>query len=385
MDPLQFKRSAPLTLGVELELQILNSRDFNLTRGAPDLLAVTGKTPHPGEIKPEITESMVEICTGIHRSHTTLLEELVAIRDVLRQAAERLNLCIAGGGSHPFQQWSDQRIFAQPRYQHLHELYGYLAKQFTVFGQHIHIGCPDGDAAMYLVHGMSRYIPHFIALAASSPFYQGVDTLFASSRLNVVNAFPLSGYMPLVESWADFNVYFEDMKGFGIVESMKDFYWDIRPKPEFGTIEIRVCDTPLTVERAALLAAYAQTLASHLLRERPVKPSVDLYRVYGYNRFLACRFGLEAGVIDATDRTQRPLKADIVDTLRAIIGDAADLGTTRALVQLREIALEGGNDSAWLRRIFAASGSLADVARAQSDAWMKPAAVSAPGPAGVSV
>jgi carboxylate-amine ligase len=385
MAALRFSHSEPLTLGVELELQILNSRDFNLTRGAPDLLALVEKEPHPGEIKPEITESMVEISTGIHRSHGTLLEELMVIRDVLRQGAERLNLCIAGGGAHPFQRWSEQRIFAQPRYQHLHELYGYLAKQFTVFGQHIHIGCPDGDAAMYLVHGMSRYIPHFIALAASSPFYQGADTFFASSRLNVVNAFPLSGCMPLVQTWADFNIYFEDMKGFGIVESMKDFYWDIRPKPEFGTIEVRVCDTPLTVERAALLAAYAQTLARYLLRDRPVKPCVDLYRVYGYNRFLACRFGLEAGIIDAANREQRPLKVDIVDTLRAIAADGVDLGTTRALAQLREIAMEGSNDSAWLRKVHAASGSLADVVRAQSDAWMKPAPVSSRGKAGLAV
>jgi carboxylate-amine ligase len=380
MAALRFKCSEPLTLGVELELQILNSRDFNLTRGAPDLLDLVGKMPHRGDVKPEITESMVEISTGIHRAHTTLLEELVSLRDVLRQAAERLNLRIAGGGAHPFQQWSEQRIFAQPRYQHLHELYGYLAKQFTVFGQHIHVGCPDGDAAMYLVHGLSRYIPHFIALAASSPFYQGADTFYASSRLNVVNAFPLSGYMPLVQTWADFNAYFEEMKAFGIVESMKDFYWDIRPKPEYGTIEIRVCDTPLTIERAALLAAYAQTLSSHLLRERSVRPSVDLYRVYGYNRFLACRFGLEAAIIDAADRTQRPLKADIAETLRALMPEATDLGTSRALLQLRDVALEGSNDSTWLRRVYSDSGSLADVAHAQGDAWMKPAAVSAPIP-----
>ena len=98
---------------------------------------------------------------------------------------------------------------------------------------------------------MSRYIPHFIALSASSPFSQGVDTAFDSSRLNNVNAFPLSGYMPFVGDWDEFNGYFDTMRGLQVVESMKDFYWDIRPKPEFGTIEIRVCDTPLTVERAA--------------------------------------------------------------------------------------------------------------------------------------
>ncbi len=369
MEALRFSASEPLTMGVELELQILNNRDCNLTRGAADLLALIEKNPHRGDIKPEITESMVEISTSIHRSHATLLEELLAIRETVRQGAERLNLRIAGGGTHPFQQWSDQRIFPKPRFHHLSELYGYLAKQFTVFGQHIHIGCPDGDAAMYMVHGMSRFIPHFIALAASSPFYQGVDTLFDSSRLNVVNAFPLSGYMPFVETWSDFNAYFENMQGFGIVESMKDFYWDIRPKPEFGTIEIRVCDTPLTVERAALLAAYAQTLARYLLRERPVKPSVDLYRVYGYNRFLACRFGLDGNVIDAATREQRLLKADILETLQRIAPHAAELDTTAPLAQLRAEVDEGRNDSAWLRKIYAESESLTDVARAQSAAW----------------
>ena len=369
MEVLRFSPSEPLTMGVELELQILNNRDCNLTRGAADLLALVEKKPHPGDIKPEITESMVEISTSIHRSHAALLDELLGIRDAMRDAAERLNLRIAGGGTHPFQQWTDQRIFPKPRFHYLSELYGYLAKQFTVFGQHIHIGCPDGDAAMYLVHGMSRYIPHFIALAASSPFYQGADTLFDSSRLNVVNAFPLSGYMPFVETWDDFNGYFENMQGFGIVESMKDFYWDIRPKPEFGTIEIRVCDTPLTVERAALLAAYAQTLARYLLHERPVKPCVDLYRVYGYNRFLACRFGLDGNIIDAATREQRLLKTDILETLRLTAHHAAELDTTAPLAQLRALTDEGRNDSAWLRRVYAESGSLSDVVRAQSDAW----------------
>ena len=120
-------------------------------------------------------------------------------------------------------------------------------------------------------------MPHFIALAASSPFYQGVDTAFDSSRLSIVNAFPLSGTMPLVHAWAEFNRYFDQMFDLGIVASMKDFYWDIRPKPEYGTVEIRVCDTPLTVDRAAQIAAYAQALARWLWEARPIDVTPDLY------------------------------------------------------------------------------------------------------------
>src|SRR6185503_4994440 len=155
-----------------------------------------------------------------------------------------------------------------------------------------------GDDAVYISHGKAPYIPCFIALSASSPFSQGVDTLFVTSRLHAVSAFSRSGQMPPVHTWAEFNRYFDEMAGYGIVASMKDFYWDIRPKPEYGTIEIRICDTPLTVEGAAQLAAYAQTLAAHLLEHRRQPPLGPQYRVYGYNRFQACRFGFEAQLID---------------------------------------------------------------------------------------
>jgi carboxylate-amine ligase len=126
-------------------------------------------------------------------------------------ASDRLNVRVAGGGAHPFQHWSDRRIFDKPRFKHVSQLYGYLAKQFTVFGQHIHVGCADGDDALYLLHAFSRYLPQFIALSASSPFYQGVDTAFDSSRLNAVFAFPLSGRAPFALKWSEFTAYFERM------------------------------------------------------------------------------------------------------------------------------------------------------------------------------
>jgi glutamate---cysteine ligase / carboxylate-amine ligase len=202
---LAFKPSRPLTVGIELELQIVNTRDYDLTRGASDLLGVLAKSGSPGEIKPEITESMIEMSSSVQTSHAGLLAELRAMREAVAAGARRLNLGIAGGGAHPFQKWNDRRIYDTERFNHLASLYGYLAKQFTVFGQHIHVGCADGDEAVYLTHMFSRFVPHFIALSASSPFHQGEDTLFDSSRLSVVNAFPLSGRIPLVRGWRVFD------------------------------------------------------------------------------------------------------------------------------------------------------------------------------------
>ena len=144
---LEFTRSAPLTMGVELELMILSTHDWNLIRGAGDLLALIDKEKHAGEIKPEITESMIEISTGVNTEYLIMLAELNSIRDTVVANAKRLNLAIAGGGTHPFQHWSEQRIFPKERFFQLHEMYGYLAKQFTVFGQHIHLGASSGDDA----------------------------------------------------------------------------------------------------------------------------------------------------------------------------------------------------------------------------------------------
>ena len=366
----EFKPSAGFTMGVELELQILNSRDYNLARDAADLLELLGKTGHPGAVRPEITESMIEINTSIQSTHYSLVKELRAIRDAVARAAQRLNLRVAGGGSHPFHQWNDRRIYPTERFKHILDLYGYLAKQFTIFGQHVHLGCPGGDEAVYLSHLLARYTPHFIALSASSPFQQGEDTSYQSSRLNTVSAFPLSGQMPFVQSWSEFVGYFAKMRGYGIVESMKDFYWDIRPRAEYGTVEIRVFDTPLSVERAAALAAYAQALARHLLTDRPRPPSREVYLLYNYNRFQACRYGLGGRLIDADTGRQVPLKDDVLETIARIEPHAAALGGGLALKELEVAARSGAGDAEWLRRAYKERGTLTEVARLQSDYWM---------------
>ena len=165
----EFKSSQPLTMGVELELQLVSLSDFDLTASSPDLLHLLSRKPFPGNVTPEITESMIEINSDVHTNHGELLSQLQLIRDTLVQAGEQLNIGICGGGTHPFQKWSDRRIFAKPRFKEVSELYGYLAKQFTIFGQHVHIGCASGDDALFLLHSLSRYVPHFIALSSSSP------------------------------------------------------------------------------------------------------------------------------------------------------------------------------------------------------------------------
>jgi carboxylate-amine ligase len=366
---LEFSKSSACTFGVELELQLISPRDFNLTRGASDLLARTQKLKLSGEVKPEITESMVELNSSVHTRHDALLEELKQLRDAVVREAERANLRVAGGGAHPFHKWSDRRIYPTERFNELSAKYGYLSKQFTVFGQHIHIGCASGDDAVYLTHMLSRYVPHFIAMSASSPFFQGEDTSFDSSRLTAVRAFPLSGTMPFVGSWDEFTAFYRKMLVYGIVKSMKDFYWDIRPKPEYGTVEIRVCDTPLTVALAAHLAAYAQTLARYLLEERPERPTEDIYLLYATNHFQACRYGLDARFINPYGQTHVSLRQDILETLTRVAPHSKALGTGDALGELMQRVAAKANGSSWLRAQLHQRGSLVDVVRQQAQVW----------------
>ena len=358
-----FRQSAALSLGVELELQLVNTNDYDLAPYSDEMLRLMSKIALPGAVVPEMTSSMIEISTGVCQSSAHVLGELSQIRDALVKCADKLNIAIAGGGTHPFQQWHEQRIYDQPRFRELSELYGYLSKQFTIFGQHVHIGCPDANSALLMLHRMSRYIPHFIALSASSPFVQGQDTQFDSARLNSVFAFPMSGRAPFTLTWDGFSAFFAKTTRTGVVKSMKDFYWDIRPKPEYGTIEIRVFDTPLTVERAAALAGYVQALASWLLHEQPFMPAEDDYMVYTYNRFQACRFGLDAVYVDPVSGEHMALRDHIVMTMGQIDAHALAVGAAPGIDLLRLSADMGANDARWLRERQARERLLAEVSR----------------------
>lgn len=352
-----FKISKSLSLGVELELQLVSLSDFDLVDASSDMLELLGRRAFPGHVVPEITESMIEISTDVQSGHLGLIAQLEDIRDSLVAAGDALNIGVCGGGTHPFQNWSERKIFPKPRFRQVSELYGYLAKQFTIFGQHVHVGCTSGDEAMFLLHSLNRYVPHFIALSASSPYVQRNDTLFNSARLNSVFAFPLSGRAPFILRWSDFETgFFAQMERTGVVKSMKDFYWDIRPKPEYGTIELRVCDTPLSVQRAAALAAYLQALCCSLLDRSQPPPAENDYLVYNYNRFQACRFGLDGTLVDPKSYEARPLRDDILATLDRIESHAAACGAVGALGQLRHAA-QSGSDASFLRKECQQRGS----------------------------
>lgn len=369
----EFRHSEPLSLGVELELQLVSRRDFDLTRGATDLLGSLQYDGRFGEIKLEITESMIEVSTQPQLTVAGIAADLAGLRDTLRSHCERNNIAICGGGTHPFHRWPERRICPGERFDELYQRYGYLAKQFTVFGQHIHVGCSSADDAIWLTQALGVYVPAFIALSASSPYVDGVDSFFQSARLNAVSAFPLSGQCPPLADWAAFVEHFGFLQACGIAQSIKDLYWDVRPKPEFGTVEIRVCDTPLSIEQATALAALAQTLARWLLRTRPDLHTEKQLHVARYNKFQACRYGMAAMISDPLSCSQQSLKQTLAKLLATLADDARELGCESWIQALLLTVADDAGDAAWLRTRQAAHGNLNDVVREAADRLMPPA------------
>ncbi len=344
-----FKASEACTVGVELELMLLEAGSGQLAPESPALLRDLESHRLSAQIKAEITISMIEVNSGIHMSADSLEQELRGLCFAVQAAAGNRGLLLCGGGAHPFRDWPQREIYPEPRFEKVHEIYGYLAKKFTVFGQHVHVGVSGAEDALYLAHVFNRFVPHFIALSAASPFQRGIDTTFQSSRVNVVSQFPLSGHLPDVRNWTDFEAYFSRMRRTGLVQSMKDFYWDVRPKPEFGTIEIRVCDTPVTVALAADLATLAQAIAHLYLETRPALDTALQYELYAVNRFMAARFACEGTVLDIDlDRTTTLAESigSLIDRCKVVCEDSA---AVMRLERLRRRAENHYTDAEWIR------------------------------------
>lgn len=348
----KFKTSEPFTLGVELELMLLEAGSGQLASRSPTLLRDLEGHRLSSQFKAEITRSMIEVNSGVHMSADSLEQELSGLCSAMQTAAGQRHLLLCGGGAHPFRDWPLREIYPEPRFRKVHEVYGYLAKKFTVFGQHIHVGVSGAEDALYLAHVFNRFVPHFIALSAASPFQRGMDTTFQSSRVNVVSQFPLSGHLPDLHKWRDFAAYFSRMRRTGLVKSMKDFYWDVRPKPEFGTIEIRVCDSPVTVALAVDLATLAQAIARLYLETRPVLDTALQYELYAVNRFMAARFACDALILDSElDRTTTLAESigTLIDRCKPVCKDPA---AVVRLERLRRRAEYRYTDAQWMRAVM---------------------------------
>lgn len=359
--PLPFRGSSNFTLGVEIELQLLDPNTLDLTPRSHDVLeACEKKGIH--RVKAELHQSMLEIDTPICGDVKQCKESLSNTLKQVRRICLDLGLFVSISGTHPFQQWSERLIYPSERYHYLESKFQWLVRRMNVYGMHLHIGVSDGDQAIKLLNGLISYLPLFLALSASSPFWQGVDTKFQSCRLGIIDSFPYSGIPPHFSSWQEFEYYYDTLLNAGAIHSTKDLYWLIRPNAEFGTIEVRIFDGMSTLSETAALVALTQCLAKHIL-DNPSKSDPYDHWVAPSNMLIASRDGLNGSIAIEKEGIKKPIKEFARSCLERLSPIAAELGCLEELMYIHTI-LKNGNSSERQRKVFEDTNCLRTVVEA---------------------
>jgi carboxylate-amine ligase len=363
IEVIPFRPSAnPLTLGVELELQVLDARSLRLTPRAPEVL----DRAHDLRLDKEMFRSTIELVTGICSTAREAVDDLRATLLNVRKVSDPLGLRFAGTGTHPLADYNDRLVSESERYQQLLDRNQWLIRRMAVYGLHVHVGLPSGDACVRYMNAFLALVPHLIALSASSPFWRGMDTGLCASRPTVYEAHPTSGLPVLVRDWAGFNAVYADMLRTGSIKGMKDIWWDLRPSPAYGTLEVRVCDRPATMAEAGAITAFIHANAAHLREVERIEegppPELPVRWVLRENKWRALRYGLDASVIDARDMSVRPLRDALLDRLVMLEPFFRAHGDEDHLVCLRDICTRG-NSSDRQRAEHARTGHVEDVVR----------------------
>jgi glutamate---cysteine ligase / carboxylate-amine ligase len=346
------------TIGIEEELMILDADTLELVNAIESLLE-----PSPsGEIKPELMESVLEISTEPCPDIAQAGEQLRALRRQVAQTAAARNLAIGSAGTHPFAMWEDQRIVARPRYRDLISALRFVARQELIFGMHVHVGIDDPDKAIHVANGMRVHMPILLGLSANSPFWRADVTGLASTRTPIFRAFPRVGIPPTYADWDDYARRIEFMTTARVIEDYTYLWHDVRPHPNFGTVEVRVMDSQTHIEHALGLAALVQALVRELAEHFDSGDELSSYpfEMLDENKWLAARHGLDGELVDlpGSDRIPtRSLARRLLDRMRE---HAQDLGSVAELEALEDLLVRG-NGAARQVVVYEANHDLREV------------------------
>ena len=358
--PIPFNSSPDPTLGVEIELQIVDPMTCNLKQGSVDLLERLGND-HP-KIKQELTQSTIEVITGICTDVDHALEDLGGSLKELYELGDELGLTFASAGTHPFGQWRDQKIFPNDRYQDLVERIQWPARRLLIYGLHVHVGLSSGEKAIAVSNALASYLPHLLALSASSPFVDFEDTGLASTRSKIFEGMPTAGLPYRLGNYGEFQRFMNTLVRAEAIQSIREIWWDIRPHPSFGTLEIRICDAPSTMKELATLVALVQCLVVAIGDRYEQGAPIKLLKpwILRENKWRAVRHGLDADVICDNDGDHGSLRDDLPGLVEKLEPTAQRLGCLDHLRGVYDI-LEGGGSYERQRASYERTKRLPDV------------------------
>ena len=322
---LYFNSSPNPTIGVEVELQIINKDTLDLEQSAPDILKYF---ENDVQVKEELLNSIIEVNTSICKDIPAVRYDLRNKLSEVVSIAEKNNLLLLSTGTHPFANYHDQTITDKDRYKNFVDRMQWPLRRMLITGLHVHIGVESGEKAIAINNGLIRYIPILIALSANSPYFEGELSGLVSTRSKIFEGLPSTGIPPVLKNYSEFQKFMRTLQKANTIESIREVWWDIRPHPGYGTVEIRSCDSVTTLDQMVELAALIQCLVVGLsdhYDDGTQLPILDSW-IVNENKWRAIRYGLDADLIIDDTGNQQSIKGVAIDTIEKLMHRAKDLG-----------------------------------------------------------
>ena len=326
MSAITFTHNDSPTIGVELELQLVDAETFALSnsieevlRQLPDDLAE--------HIKPELMQSYLEVNTGVCKTVREVGGDLREKLDAVEKAADALGLRLYWAATHPFSSWREQKITVNDRYYRLVELMQDVARKLVTFGLHVHIGVDTGDKAVMICDRMLRHLPVLLALSSNSPFWEGRNTGLQSNRSKIMEALPTAGLPHQMRNWSEYVWLINHLVDTGFINTIREIWWDIRPHHLFGTVEIRVCDMPPNLDQVLALTATVQCLVCAISKQIDEGTFQSEYHpmMVQQNKWRATRFGAGARLVDTDDYKQYSVQETVDQMIELLLPQAEEL------------------------------------------------------------
>lgn len=347
-----------LTLGIEEEYQIIDPKTRELTSYISEFLE-QGAMVFRDQVKPEFLQSQVETGSNICRNIQEARLEVTRLRRVVCEIAEKNNRKIVAAGTHPFSNWEDQIITDKDRYKSLIADMHYIAQRLLIFGMHVHVGVPDRELRIDIMNQLRYFMPHILALSTSSPFWSGKNTGLKSYRSVVFEDLPRTGIPEYFDSASDYDQFIDILVKTNCIDDPTKVWWDIRPHPNFPTLEIRICDCVTKIDEVIAIAALLQAIVAKLVVLRKRNLTWRSYRkaLIAENKWRAVKDGIEGKLLDLGRQEEVPTRFLIGELLEFVDDVVDELGSRQEIDYVHTILREGSSADRQLRK-FQEEGSL---------------------------
>jgi carboxylate-amine ligase len=363
---IDFAGSERPTLGVEWEFALVDAQSWDLNNEAAEVIADIGATPH---VHKELLRNTIEVVTGVCDTVAEAMEDLRSTLIPVRTVVADRGMELFCAGTHPFARWSAQELTDGPRYAELINRTQWWGRQMLIWGVHVHVGVSSAHKVMPIISSLLNHYPHLLALSASSPFWAGEDTGYASNRAMMFQQLPTAGLPFQFRSWREFERFVHDQKKTGIIDHLNEIRWDIRPSPHLGTVEVRIFDGVSNLRELSALVALTHCLIVDLDRrldageQLPVMPPWHVQE----NKWRAARYGLEAIIILDADSNERLVTEDLDDVLTRLAPVAESLHCSSELAAVADIPRRGASYQRQRRVAESNGGDLGAVVNALVD------------------